>query len=318
MKAIGPGRLVTHGLFPAVLALLAWRTLGADYALGQAVIVATYAIAGLGVILIVGQSGQISLGQGALLAIGAYVQTILVLYGVPPLLAIPVAVGLAAAGGWVASLPARRLGGLYFAMSTLAFALIVEEVASRWESVTRGAAGLSVPAFSIGDWSATGTLAQALVSVSALALAWWACRRWVDSRLGRAWRAVREDELAAATCGVDVARAKSAAFVVGGGLSGLAGALYAHWIGFVSPEQFGLLLSFELLMLAFIGGVRHLSGALWGALVIVAIPQAIALGRDVLPESIARSAGLEAVLFGAVIVAVILFRPQGIAGTRGA
>ncbi|MDV7397726.1 hypothetical protein RZS08_40375, partial [Arthrospira platensis SPKY1] len=82
----------------------------------------------------------------------------------------------------------------------------------------------------------------------------------------------------------------------------------------ISPEQFGLFLSFELLMLAFIGGSRHLAGAFWGALVIVAIPQFNALLRDLLPAAIVRPAGLEAIMFGLVIVAVILFRPQGIAG----
>lgn len=307
-------RLIVGLLVLGLTAVLAATGLGIDYALGQVVFVATYAIAGLGVILVVGQSGQISLGQGALLAIGAYAQTLLVVRGVPAIVAIPAAVALAAAGGWLASLPARRLGGLYFAMSTLAFALIVEELLTRWESMTHGAAGVSVPAFSLGGWAADSPPAQAMVSMFALALAWWCCHRWVESRLGRAWRAVREDEVAAASSGIDVARAKSRAFVIGGGLSGLAGALHAHWIGFVSPEQFGLLLSFELLMLAFIGGARRLSGAWWGALVIVAIPQAIALGRDALPAEFARSAGLEALLFGAVIVAVILFRPQGITG----
>ncbi|WP_332670161.1 branched-chain amino acid ABC transporter permease, partial [Aromatoleum sp.] len=133
------------------------------------------------------------------------------------------------------------------------------------------------------------------------------------SRLGRAWRAVREDEIAAAASGIDVAAAKSRAFVLGGALSGFGGALHAHWIGFVSPEQFGLLLSFELLMLAFIGGARRLSGALWGALVVVALPQAIAVARDALPGNAGSASGIETLLFGAVIVAMILLRPQGLA-----
>lgn len=302
-----------------MLGALSWvavRHLGLDYALGQLVFIFTYAIAGLGVVLIVGQSGQISLGQGALLALGAYVQTLLVLRGVPAPVALVLAIAVGCAGGWVASLPARRLGGLYFAMSTLAFALIVEEVLVRWESMTRGAAGLLVPDASIGPWLLNATLSQALVSGLVFLIALGCCRRWVASRHGRAWRAVRDDEIAAAACGVDVARCKAQAFVIGGGLSGLAGGLYAHWIGFISPEQFGLLLSFELLMLAFIGGARRLVGAFWGALVIVAIPQANTLLRDHLPAELARAAGLEAIMFGAVIVAVILFRPQGIAGGK--
>lgn len=307
---------------PAVRAALPWLAvlllalawLGTDYALGKATLVATYAIAGLGVVVVVGQAGQIALGQAALVALGAYAQALLVARGVPAPLALPAAVAAGAIGGALASLPARRLGGLYFGMSTLAFALIVEEALARWESLTHGAAGLAVGAFAFAGWRADSTLAQAVVSVAALALALLACARLLASRHGRAWRAVRDDELAAAACGIDTDAAKMQAFVVGGALSGLAGGLYAHWIGFISPEQFGLVFSFELLMLAFIGGARRIAGAAWGALVIVAIPPLISLLRDRLPGDWARASGLELLLFGAVIVAVVLLRPAGLAG----
>ena len=307
---------------PAVRAALPWLAvlllalawLGTDYALGKATLVATYAIAGLGVVVVVGQAGQIALGQAALVALGAYAQALLVARGVPAPLALPAAVAAGAIGGALASLPARRLGGLYFGMSTLAFALIVEEALARWESLTHGAAGLAVGAFAFAGWRADSTLAQAAVSVAALALALLACARLLASRHGRAWRAVRDDELAAAACGIDTDTAKMQAFVVGGALSGLAGGLYAHWIGFISPEQFGLVFSFELLMLAFIGGARRIAGAAWGALVIVAIPPLISLLRDRLPGDWARASGLELLLFGAVIVAVVLLRPAGLAG----
>ncbi|WP_454454884.1 branched-chain amino acid ABC transporter permease [Thauera phenylacetica] len=313
---------LSRGAGPAVRAALPWLAvlllalawLGTDYALGKATLVATYAIAGLGVVVVVGQAGQIALGQAALVALGAYAQALLVARGVPAPLALPAAVAVGAIGGALASLPARRLGGLYFGMSTLAFALIVEEALARWESLTHGAAGLAVGAFAFAGWRADSTLAQAAVSVAALALALLACARLLASRHGRAWRAVRDDELAAAACGIDTDTAKMQAFVVGGALSGLAGGLYAHWIGFISPEQFGLVFSFELLMLAFIGGARRIAGAAWGALVIVAIPPLISLLRDRLPGDWARASGLELLLFGAVIVAVVLLRPAGLAG----
>lgn len=286
--------------------------LGVEYALAQAAFVLTYAIAGLGLVLVVGQCGQISLGHGAMLALGAYAQALLVARGVPAPLAVGAALALGAAGGACASLPARRLGGLYFAMSTLAFALIVEEGLVRWETLTQGAAGLAVSPMVIFGWRVDAAWEQALVSAAAFAAAMALSRRCVASRLGRAWRALREDEDAAAACGIDVGAAKAAAFVLGGALGGLAGALYAHWIGFVSPEQFGLMLSFELLVLVFIGGARRLAGAFWGALVVVAIPQAISLLSEQLPPGIATAAGLETMLFGAVIVALILLRPGGL------
>ena len=310
----GAGAAVRAALPWLAVLLLALAWLGTDYALGKATLVATYAIAGLGVVVVVGQAGQIALGQAALVALGAYAQALLVARGVPAPLALPAAVAAGAIGGALASLPARRLGGLYFGMSTLAFALIVEEALARWESLTHGAAGLAVGAFAFAGWRADSTLAQAAVSVAALALALLACARLLASRHGRAWRAVRDDELAAAACGIDTDTAKMQAFVVGGALSGLAGGLYAHWIGFISPEQFGLVFSFELLMLAFIGGARRIAGAAWGALVIVAIPPLISLLRDRLPGDWARASGLELLLFGAVIVAVVLLRPAGLAG----
>ena len=300
--------LVTWALL--LVAAIGW--LGAEFAYGQATLVATYAIAGLGVVIIVGQAGQIVLGQGAFVALGAYAQALLVQGGVPPLVALPLAAAAGAVGGALASLPAGRLGGLYFGMSTLAFALIVEEVLVRWDSLTHGAAGMVVPTFAIGGWRVDTPLAQAGVSIVALLVALGLCTRLLRSRIGRAWHAVREDEAAADACGIAPAVAKLRAFVVGGSLSALAGGLYAHWIGFISPEQFGLVFSFELLMLAFIGGARQLAGAAWGALVVVAIPQAIAVLRDALPGDWARSAGLELVLFGAVIVAVVLLKPQGL------
>ncbi len=303
-------RIAVAGLLTAALAV---ALLGVDYAFGKATLVATYAIAGLGVVVVVGQAGQIALGQAAMVALGAYTQAVLVGYGLSALLALPLATAAGALGGTLASLPARRLGGLYFGMSTLAFALIVEEGLVRWESVTHGAAGMAVGAFTVAGWRADSSLAQALFSATLLGLALFACTRLCASRHGRAWRAVRDDEAAAAACGIDPDAARMQAFVVGGALSGLAGGLYAHWIGFISPEQFGLAFSFELLMLAFIGGARRLAGALWGALVIVAIPQVIALLRDALPGDWARAAGLELLLFGAVIVAVVLLRPAGLA-----
>lgn len=296
------------------LLLLGIAVLGADYALGQVALVATLALAGLGVVVVVGQAGQTTLGQGALVALGAYAEAVLLGHGWPALLSLPVAMAVAAFGGVFASLPARRLGGLHFGISTLAFALIVEEALVRWESLTRGAAGLAVPMLEVAGLTLHAPAAQAGLSVLALLLALGLCRRLLASRLGRAWRALREDEVAAAACGIDPGVAKTWAFAVSGALSGLAGGLYAHWIGFIDPEQFGLMFSFELLILAFIGGARRLAGAAWGALVLIAIPQAIAVLRDALPGEFVRAAGLETVLFGAVIVAVVLWRPGGIAG----
>ena len=127
---------------------------------------------------------------------------------------------------------------------------------------------------------------------------------------------MRDDEVAAAAVGIDCGALRSLAFVLGAGMAGLAGALYAHWLAYLSPEQFGLQLSFELLMLVFIGGVGRLSGAIWGAAVFVALPQLIALATDLLPARWAAASGTETMAFGVLIVLIILLRPGGIAGGR--
>jgi len=303
-------------LAATVMLSLALWCFGSEYALGQLVFIFTYALAALGVVLIVGQCGQISLTHGALLGLGAYAQTLLMLQGWPAVAALVAAMSVGMLGGWLASLPARRLSGLHFALGTLAFGLLVEEALIRWEKVTRGAAGLAVPPLHIGGWQVDAPAEQLAVSAAVFIVALYCCWRWCRCGTGRRWRAVRDDEAAAQGCGIDSARVKGQAFIAGGALAGVAGGLYAHWIGFVSPEQFGTLLSFELLMLAFIGGVDRLAGALWGALIVVAIPQFIAVARDLLPAGFGNPAGFERLAFGAVIVAVVLWRPQGIATKR--
>ncbi len=304
---------------PALSALFVLAALsgGLDNALGQTAFVATWALAGLGLVLIVGHSGQISLGHGATLAIGAYLQAGLVDADWPGLAALPLAAAGGALCGMLASLPGRRLGGLAFAMSTLALALIVEELLLRLAPLTGGAAGRLVPALSLFGWTLAGAPAQAATSLAVLAAALLACRRLLGSRLGRAWRACRDDEAAAAAIGIDAGRLRLSAFGCGGALGGLAGALYAHWLGYLSPEQFGLHLSFELLMLVFVGGVRSLAGALWGAVVMVALPQLIAALRAAMPALELGAAGLELALFGLVLVAIVLWRPAGMRRDAG-
>ena len=302
-----------------VLGLLALASAwagGVDYACGQLALVATWAIAGLGLVLIVGQSGQISLGHGAALALGAYVEAACLARGLPVLVALPLAMTAGALFGVLASLPGRRLGGLGFGMSTLALALIVEEGLVRLDGLTGGSAGIAVPPLQFAGHSLEAPLAQALLSLTLLAIAMGLVRRVLASRIGRAWRALREDPQAAQAVGVDAEHFRALALLAGSALGALAGALYAHWLAWLSPEQFGLTLSFELLMLVFIGGVQRISGALWGAMVMVALPQVIALLREPLPPAVEALAGLDLLLFGTLLVALVLVRPGGLAGSR--
>jgi branched-chain amino acid transport system permease protein len=292
-----------------IAALAALPLAGSDYLLSLLGFVAAYAIAGLGLVVLAGHGGQVSLGQAAFLGVGAYASAILARHGVALPLGLAAAALAGSAAGWLASLPARRLSGLYLAMATLAFGFLVEEALTRWETLTGGARGVVVPSDAYSGAAANYALAAVLLVLAAFATA-----RMLDSRLGRSLRAVRDDEQAAEAAGVDAWRAKRTAFVVSAALTGLAGALLARQLGVVTPEQFGIHASIELLMLAFIGGVQRPAGALLGAAFVVFVPEAIGLLRAGLPEELARQPGLQPFAFGLAVVLFVLFAPRGIAG----
>jgi len=131
---------------------------------------------------------------------------------------------------------------------------------------------------------------------------------------GRAFVAIRDSEISAQSMGINLARTKTAAFALSAAITGLAGALYAHKLVFVSPEQFNILLSIELAMMIFIGGIGSLHGAVYGAIFLIALPQLIAVAKDYLPAAIGHQTGLEPTVFGLIMVLVILFEPLGIYG----
>ena len=131
---------------------------------------------------------------------------------------------------------------------------------------------------------------------------------------GRAFVAIRDSEISAQSMGIHLARYKTASFALSAAITGLAGALYAHKLQFISPEQFGIILSIELAMMIFIGGIGSLHGAIYGAIFLIALPQLIAVAKDFLPAAIGHQTGLEPTIFGLILVLVIVFEPLGIYG----
>lgn len=301
-------------LAAAVLALCAAPALFSPWGLSQLSFVAIYVIAGAGLMLLAGYAGQLSLCHAAFLGIGAYAEAILQARGWPLEISLPAAAAAAALAGLAAAWPARRLAGVYLAIATLSFGFIVQELMARWESLTGGNAGLVVvPARSlvvgaIGDtglyWLAWGLAFGAL----------WLLGRLLASSEGRALVALREDPTAVAILGVAPARAKAMAFAIAAGLAGTAGALYAHKLRFVSPEQFDWVMSIEFLMMLTIGGLGTRAGIVLGAVFLIALPQAIGLLRDAWPAEM-PPAGLELFAFGLALVLGLRFAPAGLAGT---
>jgi branched-chain amino acid transport system permease protein len=312
-------RLFAHGGVGFWYGLLALGLLAApillnEYYLSQLTFVAIYSIAGVGMMLLVGYTGQVSLGHAAFLAAGAYTEAILQARGVPFLISLPASGVVGAVLGVVIGLPAARLTGLYLAIATLAFAFIVEEVLVRWESLTRGNLGMIVGSLRIGPVAVDAEWKLYYLAVGLLAAVLLGAINLLRSRTGRAFVAIRDSEIAARSLGVNPTLYKTLAFALSAALTGLAGALYAHRILFVSPDQFTILVSVELLVLVVVGGLGSLHGAVFGAAFVVMLPQAIVLAKNLAGLSAASQAGLNAGLYGLMLILFMLFEPQGLHG----
>lgn len=306
------GHVFWYGLL--LLGLLAAPWLLPEYWLAQLTFILIYGIAGLGLMLLSGYTGQISLGHAAFLGVGAYTQAVLANAGWPFPLAMVGAAVLAAVVGVVVGLPALRVKGIYLAIATLAFGFIVEEGFARWESVTGGNAGLSVQAPSFFGWTIESTHGFYALCLVTAVLATLGIVNLLRAPTGRAFVAIRDSEISAQSMGINLARYKTLSFALSAALAGLAGALYAHKIQFLTPDQFNILQSIDLLLLVVIGGLGSIHGAFLGAIFLIAMPQLIALGKDWLPDAIGQAPGLQAVVYGVVLVGFVLFEPLGLYG----
>jgi len=297
-----------------MLLLLAAPWLFAEYWLAQLTFVLIYAIVGLGLMLLAGFTGLFSLGHAAFLGVGAYTQAVLTNLGLPFPIALACAAGLSAAVGLVVGLPALRVKGIYLGMATLSFGFIVEEVLARWESVTGGNAGIHVKAPNILGWKLdTGTEFYFLCLMLAVA-ATLGILNLLRAPTGRAFVAIRDSEISAQSMGIHLAYYKTLSFALSAALAGVGGALYAHKLQFISPDQFNILQSIDLLLMIVIGGLGSVHGAFLGAIFLISMPQMIALSKDYLPDAIGQAPGLQGVVYGLVLIAFVLFEPLGLYG----
>jgi len=312
-------RLFKHSGYATWYGALAVCLLAAPLVLGEFYIgelsqVFILAVAGIGLMLLTGYTGLVSLGHAAFMAIGAYTNTYLISRGVPFLLALPVA-GLAAlVAGALVAIPANRMTGIYLAIATLAFAQIVEQVVVRWESVTRGFPGLPVPPPDLFGYPLARAWEFYYLCLAVAVLVALAAINLTRSPTGRAMVAIRDSEISAQSLGVNLMRYKTIAFALSAFITGLGGALFAHKLKFISPDAFNIILSIQLLLMVVVGGLGSIHGAVYGAIFVGGLPQAIALMRDYLPGAIAKTPGLEPGLFGLVMVLFVLFEPFGLYG----
>jgi branched-chain amino acid transport system permease protein len=262
---------------------------------------ATYAIAVAGLVVVLGYCGQISIAQAGFLGIGAYgVGLGTVDLHLPFLPAL--ALGVAAAGvlGLALGLASLRLGGHYLAMVTISFQQILTLVLTNWLEVTHGPDGVSGIPRPAGLANGRAYLALCLVAMVGVTLFAW---RLKTNRLGRAMQAVRDNEIAAGTCGIDVFRTKVVAFGISAVLGGLGGGLFAGAFAYISPDQFGFGESIVLLTMALLGGVQSPFGALLGTLLLVLLPEWLRFLKQVYLA-----------VYGGAVILIMVFLPDGLWG----
>ena len=305
------GQVFWYGLL--MLFLLAAPYIAGEYLMSQLQFICIYSIVGLGLMLLVGFTGQISLGHAAFLAIGAYTEGLLQAKGVPFFISLPCAALFSAAIGWLLGLPALRLKGIYLAIATIAFNVIIEEVITRWEGLTGGNTGLHLKPIELFGVKVDGDQSFYYLCLGLTVLSILALMNLLRSPTGRAFVAIRDSEISASCMGVNLATYKTMSFALSAALTGIAGALYAHKVTFISPEQFTLIASIELVTIVILGGVGFLHGAVLGAAFLIVLPQLISLAKDYLPSNVAGS-GLQAVVFGLVLIVFIIFEPLGLYG----
>jgi branched-chain amino acid transport system permease protein len=266
----------------------------------------------VGLSLLMGYAGQVSLGQASFYAIGGYTAGLLAVHGAPSALGLFAAPAVAAAFAALVGVPLLRLRGHYLAFATLAVQLILLSVLGQAEWAG-GAIGLQgIPTLSLWGVELTDDLHYAYLTWAALALTLLVAYRVIHSRPGRGLRALATSETAAASCGVPVGRYRLAVFALSAGMAGLAGGIYAFFLGYLAPGSFPVLLSIEFVVMAIVGGLGTVSGAVVGAAAIVLIVQLLnTIGTQPGMPSYAPSV-LSYAVYAVLLVSAVLFLPQGV------
>jgi branched-chain amino acid transport system permease protein len=294
------------GQAPVILAgaLIAYVLVSGGYFVAVAGFALIYAIFVTGLNVFMGFTGQVSFGQNAFAAIGGYASAVLTTtYGWEPLLALAAGILGALLCALVIGYPTLRLKGHYLAMATLAVGLIVYEICVQWDSVTQGYTGISgIPSLGIGGFEVNSDRGQLIMLSIIVALCMGAATCVRYSRFGRALVAVSGSEEAARALGIDVARYKLLAFLISAAYAALAGSLFVHIVGFVSPEVFGMnmvILGFTML---YVGGIGTVTGPLVGAIVV-----------NLLPETFRAFKDYQDLAYGAALILILIYAPGGLA-----
>ena len=283
-----------------------------SFALTLLIFISLYSMAALGLQLLMGYAGQISIGQGAFFGIGAYAYGILAAkHGLPPWLALVAAALINVAVAYLIGKPILRLLGHQLALATLAFGIIMASIFAQASGLTGGAIGLgAIPNLSVGTFAFNSDLRSAYLAEGFAVAALLLSHNVMRSRVGRALQALKASEAAAESLGVDVAGHKLHIFACSALLSSLAGSLYAAYLTYISPDAFTIFLSIEVLLMAAVGGIATVWGAPVGAAAIFLLRELLDRVSKNLPSG--TEAILQGVIFGLILVLIMILAPNGL------
>lgn len=294
-----------HILFLALIVLTGMLTSN-SYHLQLLTFIGINTLLALGLNMLMGYAGQISLGHAAFYGIGAYTTAILTVHlNWSPWLALPAAVLLTALVAFLVALPMLKLSGYYLGMGTLGFGMIIYILIRQWTTVTGGDSGLvGIPFLAMGPYSLASGKTYFYLVWGVVLVSFLICERLVDSRVGRALRAIHDGEQVAAAMGIDTSRLKTGVFVLSAIFAALAGFLYAHLVSFISPNSFDFLVSIRLVTMVVVGGMASIWGSLLGASLLTILPEWLHVFSD-----------FEMIVYGLILMTIMIFLPQGL--TRG-
>jgi len=283
-------------------------------------IIGIYAIAAIGLNLLIGYTGQISLGHGAFFGVGAYSAAILATKaGFPFLIAVPLAGVITAIVGMFFGLPSARLKHLYLCIATLASQFILEYVFVQWEGLTGGAAGISIPSGSLFGIDLGSDRNFYYVIFICFAVMTWMAVNLIRTRYGRAFIAIRDNDQAAEGMGIPIFQYKLLSFAISSFYAGFAGALFAYYMISITPEPFNLWLSIEYIAMIIIGGLGSIPGSVFGTIFIITLNEILSLATELL-MNVGASTGiaitiapLREFVYGLAIILFIIFEPKGLA-----
>ncbi|MDQ7842558.1 MAG: branched-chain amino acid ABC transporter permease [Armatimonadota bacterium] len=296
--ALGWAALLAFALLLLLVPILAPR-----YFLYTAALIAAHVVIAVGLNLLVGYTGQISLGHAGFVALGAYTAGILAARHHLPWLPAFAAAGIVAAlFGFLVGIPALRLTGPYLTIATLGFGIAVNQVLTNWDALSGGRGGLFLPKLSVAGLRLTDAQVYYLFTALAALLVWVAFNL-VRSHIGRAFVAIRDSDIAAEVMGVNLTVYKTLAFAVSAFYAGIGGAMLAYLLGFLEPQMFTLFESIYYFSMIVVGGLGTIPGSILGAVLLTLLPQQLAGFKQYLP-----------LIYGATIVFVMAVEPWGLYG----